>query len=117
MGNQLGRTIGFPTANINPQSPYKLIPKDGVYAVHIEHNNIFYPGMLNVGVRPTIDSANPVKIIEAHLFDVDIDLYDKEVVIHFRKRIRDEEKFANLNALKLQLQKDEKEIKELFSNN
>lgn len=117
MGNQLGRRIGYPTANINPQTAYKLIPRDGVYAVHIEHKEVLYPAMLNVGVRPTLSSANPVKIIEAHLFDMDIDLYDEEVVIHFRKRIRDEIKFPNLNALKMQLQTDEEEIKTYFSGN
>ena len=115
MGNQLGRNIGYPTANINPQSAYKLIPRDGVYAVHIEYDNILYPAMLNIGVRPTLDSANPVKIIEAHLFDVDIDLYDREVVIHFRKRIRNEIRFPNLNALKMQLQRDEVLIRTILS--
>lgn len=115
MGNQLGRNIGYPTANINPQSAYKLIPRDGVYAVHVEYENILYPAMLNIGVRPTLDSANPVKIIEAHLFDVDIDLYDREVVIHFRKRIRNEIRFPNLNALKMQLQRDEVLIRTILS--
>ena len=115
VGNQLGRKLGYPTANINPQSAYKLIPKDGVYAVHIEYQDTLYPAMLNVGIRPTLDSVNPVKIIEAHLFDVDIDLYDREVVIHFRKRIRDEKKFPGLNELKLQLQRDELEIRRFFS--
>jgi len=115
MGNQLGRKIGYPTANVHPQSAYKLIPRDGVYAVHIEHEGKMYEAMLNVGVRPTIDSANPVKIIEAHLFDVNIDLYDEEVVIHFLKRIRDEIKYPNLNALKMQLQADEEVIRTFFS--
>ncbi len=114
-GNRLGRQLGFPTANIHPQSAYKLIPKDGVYAVDIEYNETLYPAMLNVGIRPTIDSANPVKTIEAHLFDVDIDLYDREVVIHFRKRVRDEKKFPNLEELKHQLEKDRIEIKKFFS--
>ncbi|MEX0981942.1 MAG: bifunctional riboflavin kinase/FAD synthetase [Bacteroidales bacterium] len=117
MGNQLGRNLGYPTANINPQSAYKLIPRDGVYAVHVECDNVLYPAMLNIGVRPTLASANPIKIIEAHLFDVDFDLYDKEVVIHFRKRIRDEIKFPNLDALKKQLQSDEKTIRGFFSEN
>ncbi len=117
MGNQLGRSIGFPTANINPQSAYKLIPKDGVYAVHVEYDKVLYPAMLNIGIRPTLDSSNPVKIIEAHLFDVDIDLYDMEVVIHFRKRIRNEIKFPNLNALKMQLQQDELLIRRILSGN
>ncbi len=117
MGNQLGRELGYPTANILPQSAYKLIPRDGVYAVHVQYKDLLFPAMLNVGVRPTIDSANPVKIIEAHLFDVDIDLYDEDVVIYFRKRIRDEIRFPNLAALKEQLQEDEKEIRAYLSQN
>jgi riboflavin kinase/FMN adenylyltransferase len=114
-GDKLGRKIGYPTANIHPQSPYKLIPKDGVYAVHIGFDNMLHPAMLNIGIRPTIDSANPVKTIEAHIFDMDIDLYDKEIVIHFRKRIRNEKRFPNLNELKAQLHRDEIEIREFFS--
>ena len=117
MGNQLGRNLGYPTANIHPQSAYKLIPKDGVYAVHVEYDKVLYPAMLNIGVRPTLDSANPVKIIEAHLFDVELDLYDKEIVIHFRKRIRDEKRFPNLNALKMQLQRDEVTARTILSGN
>ena len=113
-GNRLGRQLGYPTANIHPQSAYKLIPHDGVYAVHIEHKEQMYPAMLNVGVRPTIDSANPVKTIEAHLFDVDMDMYDEEVVIHFRKRIRDERKFDTVERLKMQLRQDELEIRAFF---
>lgn len=116
-GNRLGRKLGYPTANINPQSAYKLIPRDGVYAVYIEFEEKKYPAMLNVGVRPTIDSANPVKVIEAHLFDADIDLYDREVVIHFLKRVRDEKKFDGLEQLKLQLQEDEAKIRAYFSGN
>ncbi|MEX0986798.1 MAG: riboflavin biosynthesis protein RibF [Bacteroidales bacterium] len=114
-GNQLGRELGYPTANVNPQSAYKLIPKDGVYAVHVELEDTLYPAMLNVGVRPTIDSANPVKVIEAHLFDVDFDLYDREVVIHFRKRMRDEIKFPTLAGLREQLQQDEAIIRAYLS--
>ncbi|HKK61414.1 MAG TPA: bifunctional riboflavin kinase/FAD synthetase [Bacteroidales bacterium] len=114
-GNQLGRKIGYPTANINPQSPYKLIPRDGVYAIHVEHDNVFYKGMLNIGLRPTIDSANPVKTIEAHLFDVEMDLYEKEVTIHFRKRIRDEQKFNGIVDLKDQLVKDEQTARSVLN--
>lgn len=116
-GNKLGRKLGYPTANVNPHSPYKLIPGDGVYAVHIELENVLYKAMLNVGVRPTIDSANSVKFIEAHIFDVDFNLYGKQVIIHFRKRIRDEMKFSDLEGLKNQLQKDESEIRTYFSGN
>lgn len=116
-GDQLGRKLGYPTANVNPHTAYKLIPRGGVYAVEVEYQNRRYPGMLNIGIRPTIDSPAPVKTIEAHLFDVDIDLYDEKVVIHFLKRIRDEQRFPNLEALKVQLSRDEAQIKAYFQAN
>lgn len=113
-GNQLGRTLGYATANILPQTAYKLIPKDGVYAVHIEYKNQWLPAMLNIGVRPTLDSANPVKTIEAHILDFNEDLYDSEIIIHFRKRLRDEVRFPNLQALRKQLQEDERKVREVL---
>jgi riboflavin kinase/FMN adenylyltransferase len=105
-GNHIGRKMGFPTANIHPLDPNKLIPMNGVYAIRTELRGEIYGGMLNIGFRPTIDSAMAVKTIEAHLFDVSGDFYDEEVVIHFLKRVRDEMKFSGLDALKQQLQKD-----------
>jgi riboflavin kinase/FMN adenylyltransferase len=113
-GNQLGRTLGYATANILPQTAYKLIPKDGVYAVHIEYQNQWLPAMLNIGVRPTLDSANPVKTIEAHILDFEENLYDKEIIIHFRKRLRDEVRFPTFQELKKQLQADEQRVREFF---
>ena len=109
-GNHIGRKIGFPTANIHPLDPDKLIPMNGVYAILAELRGETYKGMLNIGFRPTIDSAMAVKTIEAHLFDVTGDFYDEQVVIHFVKRIRDEMRFDGLEALKHQLQKDKKEV-------
>jgi len=108
-GNQLGRTLGFPTANIEPTDPDKLIPGNGVYAVEV---GIFYgnglhaglKGMLNIGNRPTIDGRN--RVIEVNIFDFSGDLYGKTLIITFKKRLRDEEKFNGLEALKLQLEKD-----------
>ncbi len=105
-GNHIGRKMGFPTANIHPMDPYKLIPMNGVYAIRCELRGGLYKGMLNIGFRPTIDSAMAVKTIEAHLFDVSGDFYDEEVVIHFVKRVRDEMKFSGLDALKMQLERD-----------
>jgi len=105
-GNHIGRRIGFPTANIHPHDPNKLIPMNGVYAVRIQMRGETYNGMLNIGFRPTIDSAMDVKTIEAHMFGVSGDFYDEEIVIHFVKRIRDEMKFSGLDALKQQLQID-----------
>ena len=105
-GNHIGRKMGFPTANIHPLDPNKLIPMNGVYAIRVELRGETYKGMLNIGFRPTIDSAMAVKTVEAHLFDASGDFYDEEVVIHFVKRVRDEMRFSGLEALKQQLQKD-----------
>ncbi|MCK5066348.1 MAG: riboflavin biosynthesis protein RibF [Bacteroidales bacterium] len=114
-GNHIGRKMGFPTANIHPMSPYKLIPMNGVYAIRTELRGKIYKGMLNIGFRPTIDSASAVKTIEAHLFDVSGDFYDEQVVIHFVKRVRDEMRFSGLEALKTQLEKDKVTIQQLLS--
>ena len=114
-GNHLGRKIGYPTANINPHTAYKLIPKDGVYAVKVEVEDKLYFGMLNIGVRPTLDSANPVKVIEVHILDYEGDIYDKDIIIYFIKRIRDEQRFMGLESLRGQLEKDEREIRAFFS--
>lgn len=105
-GNHIGRKMGFPTANIHPLDANKLIPMNGVYAIRAELRGKIHGGMLNIGFRPTIDSAMAVKTIEAHLFDVSGDFYDEEVHIHFIRRIRDEMKFSGLEALKEQLHKD-----------
>ena len=113
-GNHIGRKMGFPTANIHPLDPNKLIPMNGVYAINAELRGKIYHGMLNIGFRPTIDSAMAVKTIEAHLFDVSGDFYDEEVVIHFVKRVRDEMRFSGLDALKQQLQKDKVTIQKLL---
>ncbi len=113
-GNHIGRQMGFPTANIHPDSPYKLIPMNGVYAIRMELKGKLYKGMLNIGFRPTIDSSSAVKTIEAHLFDVSGDFYDEPVVIHFVKRVRDEMKFSGFEALKQQLERDKKLIQTIL---
>lgn len=113
-GNHIGRKMGFPTANIHPMDPYKLIPMNGVYAIRAELRGVTYKGMLNIGFRPTIDSSAAVKTIEAHLFDVSGDFYDERVVIHFVKRVRNEMKFSGLEALKEQLKKDKVNIQKLL---
>jgi len=102
-GNRIGRKIGFPTANILPDDSHKLIPRDGVYAVHLEINGTLFPGMLNVGLRPTIETGMPIKTVEVNLFDFKEDIYDRNVYLHFRKRIRDEKKFTGIEQLREQL--------------
>lgn len=109
-GNHIGRKMGFPTANVHPMDPYKLIPMNGVYAIRAELKGEVFGGMLNIGFRPTIDSAVPVKTIEAHLFGADGDFYDERIVIHFLKRTRNEMKFNGLDELKAQLGRDKSDI-------
>ena len=104
-GKQLGRTIGYPTANIFIEDADKLIPKIGVYAVNVILNGITYKGMLNVGTNPTTDADTKIKI-EVNIFDFDEDIYGKTLKVEFVKWIRNEEKFANLDELKQALAND-----------
>ena len=103
-GKGLGRTIDFPTANINIIATYKLIPSDGVYVVRsvIEGKTVF--GMMNIGTNPTVDGKK--RSIEVYFFNFKSDIYDAELKIEFLKRLRSEQKFENLEALKMQLKKD-----------
>jgi riboflavin kinase/FMN adenylyltransferase len=103
-GRQLGRTIGFPTANIRVDDPYKLVPGDGVYAVRVKRKNVMLPGMLNIGMRPTVNGTD--RTIEVNILDFDADLYGETLILEFVKRLRDELKFDGLDALKAQLAKD-----------
>ena len=105
-GDKMGRTIGFPTANISVSEVHKLIPANGVYAINALINNHSYQGMLNIGYRPTVNGTT--KTIEANFFDLDKDLYGQIVTIQFIKKIRDEVKFSDMEALKSQLTKDKK---------
>ncbi len=113
-GNQIGRKIGFPTANIKIPEPYKQVPKDGVYAVRVKLNGDSFYGMLNIGSRPTIESTLRSKNIEVHILGFDKKIYNQTVTVSFVKRIRDEKKFNGLEELKQQLEKDKIEIKQLF---
>ncbi|MFO8235556.1 MAG: bifunctional riboflavin kinase/FAD synthetase [Bacteroidales bacterium] len=113
-GHQIGNKLGFPTANIEVRNPYKLIPKDGVYAIRANIEGKNYHGMLNIGYRPTFDKYGFRKTIETHLFDFKKDIYNKKMLIHFIQRIRDERKFNNVEELVEQLKKDKKTIKQLL---
>ena len=103
-GKKLGRTIGFPTANLKIEESYKLIPAIGVYAVKCLVENQTINGMLNIGTNPTVQGQGIS--IEVHLFDFDGDIYDQKITIELIKRIRDEQKFSSVENLKLQLEKD-----------
>ncbi len=111
-GNALGRTIGYPTANINIANAWKLVPADGVYAVKVTVDGVSYYGMLNIGLRPTL--VNSKHTIEAHIFDFSDSIYDKEITIDFEKRIRAEKQFDTIESLQKQLEIDENKCKQFF---
>ena len=104
-GNKRGRTLGFPTANINFSNIHKLVPADGVYAVKIEIDGDIKNGIMNIGVRPTFDN-NSVHFNEVHLIDFDADIYDKLITVCFIERIRSEKKFQSIDELKFQIKSD-----------
>ncbi|HSH50871.1 MAG TPA: bifunctional riboflavin kinase/FAD synthetase [Bacteroidales bacterium] len=113
-GNQIGRKIGFPTANIKVPEPYKQIPRDGVYAVRIQLNGDSFYGMLNIGTRPTVSSALRDKNIEVHIFDFNQKIYHQKIIVSFVQRIREEKKFNGLDELASQLEEDKKEVLKIF---
>jgi riboflavin kinase / FMN adenylyltransferase len=112
-GDQRGRLLGFPTANLLSE-PHKLLPADGVYAARVHLGNVLqrderyenpvYNSVVNIGVRPTFGGHK--RIVEAHLLDVDLDLYDQRLTIDFVARLRNEQRFASIDALKNQIASD-----------
>jgi riboflavin kinase/FMN adenylyltransferase len=104
-GDQIGRSIGFPTANIQIQESHKLIPADGIYAVHIQWQSQTYKGMLYIGDRPTVQGSK--KVIEVNIFDFDKEIYDEQIQVKLIQYIRGDQKFDSLDALKLSIQQDE----------
>lgn len=107
-GQQRGRTIGFPTANIDVNHPDKIIPKNGVYAVRVHINNEERLGMMNIGTNPTVNGNH--RSIEVHIFDWSDDIYNYPIQVSFIGRIRDELKFDSMEALRKQLEKDKEVI-------
>lgn len=107
-GNQIGRTIGFPTANLLVEDSTKLIPKQGVYDVSVVVDNQEYRAMMNIGQNPTVNGNS--QHLEVHIFDFDRDIYDLPLKVMFNHRIRDEILFDSVELLKEQLQKDKKYI-------
>ena len=105
-GKQLGRMIDFPTANISINEDYKLIPNSGVYVVECKIDNQSYFGMMNIGTNPTVENTNQKQKLEVNIFDFDQDIYGKSINISFLKRIRSEQKFGSLDALKAQIAND-----------
>ena len=103
-GNRMGRTIGFPTANMQLYEPLKLVPGDGVYAVDVEVTGNVFKGMCNIGTRPTVGGTS--RTIETHILDFSEDIYGLPLRLRFQRRIRDERKFPSLDALRQQLELD-----------
>jgi riboflavin kinase/FMN adenylyltransferase len=113
-GDQLGQTIGFPTANMKVIDENKLIPSNGVYFTKSQVGNIEYYGMTNIGVRPTVSNTLEQRI-ETHLFNFDQDIYGKMMVTEFIHRLRDEKKFDSFPALVEQLHQDQQNAKKLLT--
>jgi riboflavin kinase/FMN adenylyltransferase len=116
-GNQLGRTIGYPTANIQMMDENKLIPCNGVYSVLVSNENLKINqlgGMMNIGYRPTVDGNE--RTIEVNLFNFDESIYDETLTITLKKYLRSEEKFSGLDKLKIQLEKDKQAALDSLKN-
>ena len=111
-GKQLGRTIGFPTANLAIAEDYKLLPSHGVYAVSCLIKGAVVFGMMNIGNRPTVGGTTTT--IEVHLFDFNADIYGTTLWVSLHERLRDEQKFESVNALKVQLAQDKINAQQYF---
>lgn len=111
-GDERGRELGFPTANLRPDHPDKIIPKNGIYAVKVRVDGTWYSGMMNIGIRPTFNGET--KSLEVNIFDFDQFIYGKIIQVRFFGRIRDEKRFSGMEELKAQLLVDKSEaIKKL----
>mgnify|MGYP002346586329 FL=1 len=113
-GNQIGRTLGFPTANIQPEEPKKIIPNYGVYASLVEWNGKLYKGMSNIGIRPTLEDHRLT--IEVNIFDFDQDIYDEFLTLFFLEYIREEKKFRDLDLLRRRLIIDKLKVKGILED-
>src|SRR6202043_2802613 len=103
-GEALGRTLGYPTANISVENPFKMIPAQAIYAVWVEALNKKYKGMLSIGTRPTVNGKN--ETIEVNIFDFDETIYNEKISVSFVKRLREEKKFDGLDELKSAMHED-----------
>ncbi len=114
-GKKIGQSIGFPTANIEPDSEYKLIPGNGVYAVEVKLDETVYPGMMSIGSNPTVNTDISFRSIEVHILNFERDIYGKRISVAFRKRLRDEKKFDNLKQLTEQMIQDKLDTLEVLA--
>jgi len=116
-GNKLGRELGYPTANISLEEKHKIIPGNGVYAVKVHYKENRYIGMLNIGIRPTVEKQGRISksTIEVNIFDFNEEIYNEKIVVEFHKKIRNEIKFDDLESLKEQLSLDKIQTLSLLS--
>jgi riboflavin kinase/FMN adenylyltransferase len=105
-GRKIGGSIGFPTANIKPDYPFKLIPSNGVYAVEVKLDGVIYKGMMSIGTNPTVNTDSSIRTIEVHILDYDRDIYGKGISVILRKRLRDEIRFESREKLVEQMNLD-----------
>jgi riboflavin kinase/FMN adenylyltransferase len=112
-GDERGRTIGYPTANLKPEHENKVIPKNGVYAVKVRVGDKWFGGMMNIGIRPTFGEL--IRTLEVNIFEFDREIYGKTIQVRFVDRIRDEVKFDGVEELKAQLDSDKQKSLELLS--
>lgn len=114
-GDKRGRTIGFPTANVEPELG-TFVPGRGVYAVRIRVQGVQYDGVCNVGYKPTFNNPDEKMLsIEVHILDFDKSIYGEEVVVEWHSRVRDEQKFSGIDELKAQIQKDKEKAVDFFN--
>lgn len=113
MGDKLGRVLGYPTANIEVDTKFKLIPADGIYAATVLHEHTLYKGMLYIGNRPTVNGSK--RNIEINIFDFAKDIYGESLTLYFHKLMRGDSKFNDLETLKQQLAADKVEALRILS--
>ncbi len=111
-GDNLGKKIGFPTANLSAHN--EQFPPNGVYAAAARLSDGVHLGVVNLGVRPTVTSDRSERVLEIHLFDFDRDIYGRDVEVRFVKYLRPEQKFENVDALVAQIRRDADQARELF---
>lgn len=114
-GSKIGRTLGYPTANIQIDNNLKLIPAIGIYAVKVEIEGQLFHGMMSIGRRPTIEDTEKISL-EVHIFEMNKNLYGQSLIIYMIERMRDEVKYNNVEELKQQLQFDEQQAKSILNN-
>lgn len=114
-GKKIGRLLGYPTANIDPDYSFKLIPADGVYAVEVILDSVIFKAMLYIGPRPTIESEKGRRTIEVNIFDFNDDIYGKDITVSFKHRLRSDRKFSSREKLLAQIEEDKAESLRLLS--